>query len=80
MSTTAISCRDFAITQINTLPEEAVEKVIEFISFQKFNFGLEYDNDTDYLYSIPGFVEKIKEARNAPPEEWEDVPEELFNV
>jgi len=62
---TATSCRDFAITQINTLPEEAV----------KFHLGLEYDNDTDYLYSIPGFVEKIKEARKAPAEEWEDVPE-----
>jgi hypothetical protein len=80
MSTAAISCRDFAITQINTLPEEAVKKVIEFISFQKFNLGLEYESDTDYLYSIPGLVEKIKEARKAPAEEWEDVPEELFNV
>ena len=73
-----MSSRDYAKTQIDTLPEDVIEKVIEFISFQKFNIGL-YD-DTDYLNSIPGMAEKIKKGIQTPLSEcvslsevWADV-------
>jgi len=40
----------------------------------------DFDNDTDYLNAIPGMMESIMASINAPPEEREQVPEELFNV
>jgi len=36
----------------------------------------DYDNDTDYLYAIPGFVNRVLEARNAPLSKSKPVPEE----
>ena len=35
-----MSNRDFAKTQIDVLPDSAVDKVIEFISFQIYSLGL----------------------------------------
>jgi hypothetical protein len=71
--------REYVKTQIDALPEIAVENIIEFISFQKFNLGL-YDNDTDYLMSVPGMAEKIKDGIKTPLSEcvplsgvWPDV-------
>ncbi|MDR3288622.1 MAG: hypothetical protein LBT22_04280 [Peptococcaceae bacterium] len=60
-----MSNRDYAKAQIDALPEMAVEKVIEFISFQKYRLGL-FDNDDDYLASIPGMTESIKEGMATP--------------
>ena len=60
-----MSNREYIKTQIDTLPETAVEKVIEFITFQRFTLGL-YDNDTDYLMSVPGMADKITEGLNTP--------------
>jgi len=57
--------REYINTQLDALPENAIEKIIEFISFQKYSLGL-YDNDTDYLTSIPGMVDKIKEGLDTP--------------
>jgi len=74
-----MSGRDYVKTQIDILPDDVVEKVIEFISFQKFNIGM-YDNDTDYLNSIPGMTDIIKAGMNTPLSEcvpmdevWADV-------
>ena len=74
-----MSGRDYAKMQLDSLPEEVIEKVIEFISFQKFNIGM-YDNDTDYITSIPGMTEKIKAGMDTPLSEcvsmsevWADV-------
>ena len=71
--------RDYVKMQIDTLPDNAIEKLIEFISFQKFSLGL-FDNETDYLTSIPGMTEKIKDGLNTPlsdctplTEVWPDV-------
>ena len=65
--------------QADTLPDQILEKVLEFISFQKFRSGL-FEDDTDYLISIPGMVEKIDEASKEPVSEgvpvsglWSDV-------
>ena len=74
-----MSGRDYIKTQIDILPDDVVEKVIEFISFQKFSIGM-YDNDTDYLNSVPGMAEKIKTGMDTPLSEcvsmtevWADV-------
>jgi hypothetical protein len=74
-----MSNREYARTQIDTLPEDIIEKLVEFISFQKFTLGL-YDNDTDYLNSVPGMTDKIKNGMNTPLSEcvplsevWADV-------
>ncbi|MDR1687617.1 MAG: hypothetical protein LBS21_03270 [Clostridiales bacterium] len=56
---------EYAKTQLDLLPESAIEKILEYIRFQRFTLGL-YDDDTDYLSSIPGMVDKIKEGINTP--------------
>ncbi len=40
----------------------------------------DYPDTTAFLNAIPGFVESIREIENAPDSEWEDIPEEYFNV
>jgi len=35
-----MSTREFVIKQIELLPEEALEQMKEFISFQRFNLGI----------------------------------------
>ena len=71
--------RDYVKTQIDLLPEIEIEKIIEFISFRKYSLGL-HENDTEYLTSIPGMVEKINRGLNTPLSEcvplsevWPDV-------
>jgi hypothetical protein len=71
--------REYIKSQIDTLPEGALERLAEFITFQRFTLGL-YDNDTDYLMSVSGMAGKIKEGLNTPlaecvplSEVWADV-------
>ena len=54
--------REFVKAQIDSLPESILEKVIEFISFQSWLFG----SDDEYLISIPGMAESIKEGMATP--------------
>jgi len=70
---------EFVKMQIDKLPENALEKTMEFITFQRFSLGL-YNDDTDYLMSVPGMAEKIKEGMRTPlsdcvslSEAWGDV-------
>jgi hypothetical protein len=74
-----MTTREYVKIQIDTLPENALKKLAEFITFQRFTLGL-FDNDTDYLMSIPGMAESIKEGANTPLSEcvplsdvWDDV-------
>jgi len=74
-----VSIRDYVKLQIDTLPEKAVEKVQEFIEYQKFMLGI-YENDTDYLNDIPSMVESIQSAASEKMEDstavsdiWTDV-------
>ena len=53
--------RDFVKSQIDTLPELVVERVLEFITFQRYSLDL-YGDETEYLLSIPGMENKINEA------------------
>jgi hypothetical protein len=71
--------REYVKRQIDALPDIAIEKVIEFVTFQRFTLGL-YDNDTDYLSSVPGMADKIKTGLKTPladcvplSEVWSDV-------
>ena len=70
---------EFIKNQIDELPESALEKIMDFISYQRFTLGL-YNNDTDYLLSIPGMTDIIKEGMKTPlsecipmAEAWGDV-------
>jgi hypothetical protein len=60
-----MSNREYAIAQIELLSEDALERVIEFISFQKW---LSEDDD-EYLASIKGMTESIKEGLATPVSE-----------
>jgi len=74
-----MSNREYVMAQLNTLPDSAVEKVMEFVSFQKYSLGL-FENDDEYLASIPGMTESIKAGLATPLSEcvplsevWPDV-------
>ena len=63
-----MSTRDYIIKQVNILLEGVLENVREFIREQKISLGI-YENDTDYLSSIPGMREIIDAASQEPTEE-----------
>ena len=60
-----MSSRDYITRKLDTLPDSVLDKVQEFISFQLYSLGM-FDNDTEYLQSIPGMVESIKAAAAEP--------------
>ena len=62
-----------------SLAKMAIGKVWEFVQFQKYSIGL-YENDTEYLSSIPGMVSLIKVAAKEPLKEGVDADEVDFNV
>ena len=66
--------REYVASQLDSLPDSVIEKLREFISFQKFSLGL-YDGDDEYLASIPGMVESIKAGSAEPLEDCVDVSE-----
>ena len=69
-----MSNRDYVRMQINSLPDSIIDRLQDFIAYQKFTHGL-YDNDTDYLTAIPGMVESIKAAAAEPLEDCVSVSE-----
>lgn len=60
-----MSDREIIKFQIDHLPEAIVSKILEFIQFQKFANGL-FDNDTEYLSSMPEVKKSIIEGMNTP--------------
>ena len=56
-----MSAREQIKSQIDSLPENIVEKLAEFISFQKFSHNI-FETDTEYLGAIPTMNEIIKEG------------------
>jgi len=69
-----MNTREYVRTQVDTLPDNVLEIVREFIAYQKFRLGL-YESDDDYLASIPGMVESIKAGSAEPLEDCIDVSE-----
>ena len=59
-----MTSREYIKTQADMLPEPVIERLVEFISFQKFNLG--YEDDTDYLLSVPGMEDKINKSLAEP--------------
>ena len=57
------------IKDINSLPDDVLNHVQNYIAFLKFNYNL-YDNDTDYINSIPGLTKKILDSVNSPKSEF----------
>jgi len=57
--------RDYMKTQADILPEQVIEKVLEFISFQKFSLDLPY-SDQEYLESIPAMNDILNEGLATP--------------
>jgi hypothetical protein len=68
-----MSVREILLSQIDSLPDFALEKVLEFVSFQRYSLGM-FEDDTEYLSSIPGMKESIVKGLNTPISEC--VPEE----
>ena len=60
-----MTLREHVKAQADILPEHVLEKVLEFITFQKFSCDL-YDSDDDYFDSIPGMSDIIKEGLATP--------------
>jgi len=60
-----MSSRDYVRTQIDILPDSVIDKLQDFIAYQRFSLGL-FDSDDDYLASIPGMTESIKEGLATP--------------
>ena len=60
-----MSAREYMKIQADTLPEQIIEKVLEFISFQRYSNDLP-NSDQDYLESIPVMREIIKEGLATP--------------
>ena len=69
-----MATKEYIIEQINTLPPAALDRLADFIAYQKFTFGM-YDDDTAYLNSIPGMAEKIKQGIDTPLSECKDITE-----
>ncbi len=69
-----MSSREYVKGQIDVLPDSVIEKIREFISFQRYSLGI-FDNDTDYLNSIPGMSESIRRGIETPLSECLDVSE-----
>ena len=69
-----MSRKEFLMTQIDSLPDSVIEKVLEFVSFQRYSLGL-FDDDTDYLNSIPGMAESIIQGLETPVHECFEVLE-----
>jgi len=74
-----MTTRDYVKMQIDNLPESVIERIIEFISFQKYSLGL-HSNDTEYLTSIPGMAASIKVAAAEPLEDGISASEVDFSV
>jgi hypothetical protein len=63
-----MSRKELLMTQIDSLPDPVVEKVLEFVSFPRYSLGL-FENDSDYLNSIPGMAESIVHGMKTPVHE-----------
>jgi len=57
--------REILKRDIDLLPDEALEDLQRYVFMQKFYFDV-FDNDTDYLNSIPGMAEKIISGMREP--------------
>ena len=74
-----MTIRESVKKEIDTLPEDAIYAVRDFVLFQKYRDILEIDDST-YLNTIPEMMRSIEEGINTPVSEcvslseiWPDV-------
>ena len=74
-----ITIRESIKTEIDTLSDEALHEVRDFLLFQKYRAILEMDDNT-YLNAVRGMADSIKEGNKTPLSEcvplsevWKDV-------
>ena len=60
-----MSTREYVKIQIDTLPDNVVDKVQEYIEFQLYCLEIP-KSDTEHLKSIPGMMESIEEGMATP--------------
>jgi hypothetical protein len=60
------------ISEIESLPEENLETVRQFVRFLKYR-DLIVQDDTEYLSSIPQMIDSIKEGVNTPLSECKNI-------
>jgi len=74
-----MTSRELAITHISTLPDSTVDKILDYILYQKYIVDRENDGEVD-IESIPAMMEIIDEGINTPWEECAVVPEGVYNA
>ena len=57
--------RELLKTEIDSLPDSVLHTIHEFISFQKFHADI-FEDDAEYLSSIPSMVEIIRKGKATP--------------
>ncbi|MCL1946331.1 MAG: hypothetical protein FWF51_04140 [Chitinivibrionia bacterium] len=60
------------ISEMESLPEEHLEIVQQFVHFLKYR-DIIIQDDTEYLSSIPGMLDSIKEGINTPLSECKNI-------
>jgi len=60
-----MTVRESVKTEIDTLSDDALREVRDFLLFQKYRSILEMD-DTTFLNSIPGMADSIKDGIKTP--------------
>ena len=60
-----MAIRELIKRDIELLPDEALDDLRKYVLMQKFYFNI-FDNDTDYLNSIPGMADKIISGMQEP--------------
>jgi hypothetical protein len=73
--------RDLAKSRIDRLPETAIDKVLDFISYQAYSLGFDVDENDDEnvdIESIPAMMEIIDEGINTPLSECKPIPKEWY--
>jgi len=67
------------ISEIESLPKEYLETVQQFVHFLKYRDLITQD-DTEYLSSIPGMIDSIKEGVNTPLSECKNIKAIWYDV
>jgi hypothetical protein len=63
----AVAVRESLKRDIDALPEEALAAIRDFLLFQRYK--IENQSDTEYLSSLPGMMDSIREGGEAPRSE-----------
>ncbi|MDR2591745.1 MAG: hypothetical protein LBC59_02950 [Chitinispirillales bacterium] len=74
-----MTSRELAITYISTLPDSTIDRILDYILYQKYIVDKENDEETD-IESIPTMMEIIDNGINTPWEECKVVPEDVYNA